>query len=326
MKQIVSFIFGLLVVSACVPSKKYNELLESQQKCADELAKYKSMAIENEGKAKDLQTAFDLAQKDVEALKKDTAALGQKYRLLQMEYDKANALNEVLESKFNNLRSTGTKQIAGLQSDIEEKALEIQRKEKALRALEAKLNKKETQLKARETRVNELEAMIASKDQAVKDLKDKITKALLGFEGKGLTIEEKNGKIYVRMDAKLLFPSGSTVVDSEGKKALVQLAKALEANEDWEIIVEGHTDTDQLKSPRHPKNNWELSVLRATAVVEIMLDNSKMNPKTLVAAGRSEYHPVDIDNKAKNRRIEVIISPNLEKLFKLLNNEKSKED
>lgn len=324
MKQFISLMLGLLILTACVPSKKYNELLESQQKCADELAKYKSMAIENEGKAKDLQTAYDIAKKDLERLKEDTATLGQKYRLLQMEYDKTNALNELLENKFKNLRSTGTKQIAGLQSDIEEKALEIQRKEKALRNLEARLNEKEQQLKEREARVNELEAIIASKDEAVQSLKAKIKQALLGFEGKGITVEEKNGKIYVRMDAKLLFPSGSTVVNSEGAKALVQLANALETNEDWEIIVEGHTDTDQLNSPRHPKNNWELSVLRATAVVEIMLDNSEIDPKTLVASGRSEYHPVDPNNKAKNRRIEVIISPNLEKLFSLLNNEPMK--
>ncbi len=170
----------------------------------------------------------------------------------------------------------------------------------------------------REERVTELEEMIKRKDDAMKQLKTRVSAALKGFENKGLTVVEKNGKIYVSLEAKLLFASGSTVVEPDGKKALVDLAKVLENEKDLEIIVEGHTDTDKLASPAHPKNNWELSVLRSTAVVEIMIGNSKMNPMQLMAAGRGEYHPVDVKDKAKNRRIEVIISPNLNELYQIL--------
>ena len=141
---------------------------------------------------------------------------------------------------------------------------------------------------------------------------------MLSFENKGLTVVEKNGKVYVSLEAKLLFNSGSTLVEPEGKKALIELAKVLEKETDLEIIVEGHTDVDKLTSASHPKSNWELSVLRATSVVEIMVANSKVNPALLMAAGRSEYHPVDPKDKAKNRRIEVIISPNLNALFELI--------
>jgi chemotaxis protein MotB len=156
------------------------------------------------------------------------------------------------------------------------------------------------------------------KDDAIKQLKTKVSNALKGFENKGLTVVEKNGEIYVSLEAKLLFASGSTVVETEGKKALVDLAKVLESEKDLEIVVEGHTDTDKLASASHPKSNWELSVLRATAVVEIMTANSKMSPAQLMAAGRGEFHPVDVKDKAKNRRIEIIISPNLEELFKMI--------
>ena len=149
-------------------------------------------------------------------------------------------------------------------------------------------------------------------------MKDKVAAALTGFTDKGLTVEQKNGKVYVSMEAKLLFPSGSTKVDSKGKEALVKLAKALEGVSDLEIVVEGHTDTDKMSSSSHPKNNWELSVLRATAVVEIMMANSTITPQILSASGRSEYHPVDPSDKAKNRRIEVIITPNLDELFKII--------
>lgn len=308
-----------LVMCSCVPSKKYNELLQSQQQCADELAKYKTLALDNEGKAKNLQAQYDEAAKDVAQLKQDTASMGEKFRLLQMDYDKAVALNQVYEDKLEKTRSTGARQVASLHNDLEERLVELQQKENALNTLKAELDEKTAQLKQREARVNELEAILAQKDKAVSDLKDKISKALLGFQGKGLTVQEKNGKIYVSLEAKLLFASGSTLVDGEGKKALVDLAQALESNSDWEVVVEGHTDTDPLKSANSPKDNWELSVLRATSVVKIMLENSHMDPKTLVASGRSEYYPVDPNDKSKNRRIEVIIAPKLDKLFELLN-------
>jgi len=120
------------------------------------------------------------------------------------------------------------------------------------------------------------------------------------------------------MCLQLLFSSGSTVVETEGKKALIDLAKVLETEKEVEIVVEGHTDTDKFTSSASPRNNWELSVLRSTAVVEIMTANSKMNPVQLMAAGRSEYIPVDVKDKAKNRRIEIIISPNLNELFEII--------
>jgi chemotaxis protein MotB len=121
------------------------------------------------------------------------------------------------------------------------------------------------------------------------------------------------------MEAKLLFASGSTLVEPNGKKALIELAKVLEQEKELEVIVEGHTDTDKLVSPNHPKSNWELSVLRATSVIDIILTNSKISPKQLIAAGRSEFHPVDVNDKAKNRRIEIIISPNLVELYDIIN-------
>lgn len=123
------------------------------------------------------------------------------------------------------------------------------------------------------------------------------------------------------MEAKLLFASGSTTVEPNGKNALIELAKVLEKESELEIIVEGHTDSDKINSPTHPSSNWELSVLRATSVIDIMLANSAMNPSQLMAAGRSEFHPVDPTDKSKNRRIEIIISPNLNELFEIISND-----
>jgi chemotaxis protein MotB len=120
------------------------------------------------------------------------------------------------------------------------------------------------------------------------------------------------------MESKLLFPSGSTAIDPEGKKAIVELAKAIQDQGDLEIIVEGHTDTDQIRSNAIPRDNWELSVLRATAVVKMMTENSSIDPKRLSASGKSEYLPVDTNDKARNRRTEIILSPNLDELFQVI--------
>lgn len=318
MKKIIAIALLVSGFTSCVPAKKYNDLVEKEKTCSEELAKYKSMAIENEGKSKDLQVMVDQYKKDVSVLKKDTAELGQNLRFLQAQYDLMVAQNEAYEKKLDMQRMKGVKESASYQADIDAKNMELQRKEDALKALEAELMTKQQQLAEREERVNELEETLKRKDEAMKLLKNRVSQALKGFEGKGLTVIEKNGKIYVSLEAKLLFASGSTLVEAEGKKAIIDLAKVLENEKDLEIIVEGHTDTDKLQSSSHPKSNWELSVLRATAVVEIMTTNSKVNPAQLAASGRSEYHPVDPSDKAKNRRIEVIISPNLNELYKLL--------
>jgi chemotaxis protein MotB len=318
MKKLLSFATAAIIVFACVPAKKYNELVERERVCSEELAAYKNTAITNEGKAKDLQALYDQAKKDVTGFKKDTLKMGSDYRFLQAQYDLMVSQNEAYERKLDQMRLSGAKETAGYQADIESKNQELQRKEDALKSLENELISKQRLLEDRERRVNELEEAMQRKDDAMQALKTRVSAALKGFENKGLTVVEKNGKIYVSLEAKLLFASGSTTVEAEGKRALTDLAKVLESEKDLEIVVEGHTDTDKLAAASHPKSNWELSVLRATAVVELMLSNSKMSPKKVMAAGRGEFMPVDPKDKAKNRRIEIIISPNLEELFRML--------
>lgn len=318
MKLLVGIVASLLFVTACVPAKRYNELVEKEKQCSEELSKFKNSSLNFEADATDLKSRFDVLSNEVDHLKKDTTNLGQEHRVLLAKYNKMAAINETLETNYDKLRLSGARETATLQADLQQKQLELQKKEDALVALEKELLTKQMLLAEREQRVNELEKMISDKDKAVQELKDKVTNALKGFENKGLTIEEKNGKIYVSLEAKLLFASGSTKVEAGGQVALVDLAKVLESEQDLEIIVEGHTDTDKMASSNHPKNNWELSVLRSTSVIEIMLTNSNINPTQLMAAGRSEFIPVDVDDKAKNRRIEIIISPNLNELYELI--------
>jgi chemotaxis protein MotB len=187
-----------------------------------------------------------------------------------------------------------------------------------LNQLETALNTKEEELLEREAKLQELRVAISVKDSLMNALRQSVSDALLGFEGNGLTIEKRNGRVYVSMEAKLLFATGETAVDKKGQEVIIDLARALGNRDDLDIIVEGHTDSDEFQRSTFPRNNWDLSVLRATSVINIMLDNSDINPDMLVAAGRSQYMPVDPNNKAKNRRIEIILSPKLNELLEMV--------
>jgi chemotaxis protein MotB len=314
----LSYLIILVVLASCVPAKKYQELEAKYKQCQEDEANYKSKAIDFENKMKELEVELEVMKTDMAKMKEDTTALGNKYRMLQVEYDRVNETNQALEEKYAKLMKSGSKETAKLINDLEGTRVELQKKEDRLNQLEKELDAREIALNEKEARINELESIIETQQKAFRDLKEKIANALRGFEDKGISVVEKDGKIYVSMEAKLLFASGSTAVGSEGKAVLIDLAKVLESQKDIDIIVEGHTDSDPLKSSAHPKDNWELSVLRATSVVKIMLANSEMDPLQITAAGRSEYHPVDPDDKSKNRRIEIIISPDLSELFDLI--------
>ena len=181
---------------------------------------------------------------------------------------------------------------------------------------------KESELASRSRTVNQLEEMLEKEKQALNDLKESLSDALLNFEGKGLTVEIRNGKVYISMENKLLFKSGQWDVEAQGKKAIKELAKVLEKNSDISILIEGHTDNIPYTNNGNVESNWDLSTKRATAVVEILLENSLILPQNLTAAGRSEFVPIASNNsaegRASNRRIDVVLSLSLDKISALL--------
>ena len=176
-------------------------------------------------------------------------------------------------------------------------------------------------LKEKQNRVDELEAILNRTDSSVNSLKKAVSDALVGFENNGLTITKKNGKVYVSMEEKLLFASGSTVVDKKGEDALKEIGKVLEKNKDINVLIEGHTDNVPIAGGTM-KDNWDLSVLRATSVVRILMKNASIDPTRLTPAGRGPYLPIDTGStpeaRRKNRRIEIILSPKLDELFKVI--------
>lgn len=332
MKNIQKTAFLSLIVTllfACVPAKKYEELKSKQQACAEENESLKLKNQELEEQNKEMLLTIENLKKQKTKLEADTLMLGQSLRQMTSNYDKINKTYQLLLDKNNELLAGSKSTTEKLMKELQKAQEDLQAHEDALRTLEGSLTKKEESLKkltaeleAREKRVNELEAMISRKDSLVTALKNKVKDALLGFENNGLTIEQKNGKVYVSLDESLLFSSGSYAVGAKGTEVLKKLAKVLEQNQEINVLVEGHTDNVPLKGKGDIEDNWDLSVKRATSVVKIITGSSKVNPKRLTAAGRSEYVPLDMSNTAegrkKNRRIEVILTPKLDELFELL--------
>ena len=287
--------FGVLL-SSCVSPKVYKDLESKYGVLKDE---NKQLAEENES----LLNAKNTAENELSQLR--------------------DAYN--LKASYEALEKNSSSAIAENVQKNKELLAQLEAKENALEAENARLEALKTELEARSNRVVELESMIAAKDAAMTELKNAISRALIDFEGKGLTVEQRDGKVYVSMENKLLFQSGSWAVGVEGKKAVKQLGSVLADNPDINVLIEGHTDNVPYSGNATLSGNWDLSTKRATAIVEILRENANINPESLTAAGRGEYAPIatneTAEGKAKNRRIEVILTPKLDEITKLLNKE-----
>jgi len=311
---------GLL--SGCVSMKSY-EALESER---DELREAQAAARLAQGDAeinrRELEGRVAVLEDARTELEADTAEMGRDLARNRQRIAELRELNDVLNEQSSDRLAKMITENEALLRNLASTREELQAQEDSLVALGADLEARRKELAARSARVEELEALLAARDAAATALRNRVAEALLGFKDKGLTVEQRDGKVYVSLEAKLLFPSGSTAINVEGRQALLDLAQVVAVQEDIEVIVEGHTDTDQIRSTGSiPRNNWELSVLRATAVVDLLTGDGEVSPSLLTASGRSEYHPVDAEDKAKNRRIEIVLAPDLGELFDLIRNE-----
>lgn len=305
--SIALLLFAL--TTSCVSKKIYNDL---ESKYADLKKENRSMADENTNllKAKNqleldgtaLKSELEKAKSDYAKLKSDYEASQNKFKVLQDSY-------AALEKNSNDALQSNMKKNRDLLEQLEAKG-------KALAIEQERLNKSAQ-------RLQELEDLIAAKEASMKKLKETLSKALNSFEGKGLTVEQKNGKVYVSMENKLLFNSGSWAVGAEGKKAVIEVGKVLGDNPDISVLIEGHTDDDAFTASGPIADNWDLSTKRATAIVAILSENKKINKQNLTAAGRGEFSPLasntTAEGKAKNRRIEIILTPRLDEIAEMLN-------
>ena len=296
-KQIVLFfLVSALSFTSCISTKVFNDLE----------ARYSEMKINSNALIKyqdSLQQAF--------------------YALDENWYETSDYLKRSRDSV-----SIGLEKISSLQEDYTSLAQNSEQKIGKSIARNNSLLKeiaiKESQLLTRSERVNQLEELMSQQKESLQLLKKSLSDALLNFEGNGLTVVQRDGKVYVSMENKLLFKSGSWEVGSEGKKALEQLGVVLAENPDIIVLIEGHTDNVPFSPKGALASNWDLSTKRATSMVNILLENKLILPQNLTAAGRGEFMPIAPNNtsagRTVNRRIEVILSPQWDEINALLNN------
>ncbi len=318
-----------LVFGSCVTPKIHNALIAENEAIKLSLNHQQKESLKLQSEVEELEGVISSLQAKIIHLRNDSTQNGAALIVLQNKHDALSESYDLLVSKNSReiaQKATETKQLL---EQLEQAQSSLFAKEDELSKLSASLESKEEELKsaqekldARSIRVAELESIINKKDSIVTVLKQSISKALIGLEGDGLTIEQRNGKVYISLEEALLFASGKYEVNSGGITALNKLASALASQKDLEILVEGHTDSIPLSGKGLVTNNWDLSVMRATNVVRVLTENPNLNPSQLTAAGRAEFMPIASNKKAEgrnaNRRIEMILSPNLDDLFKLL--------
>ena len=271
----------------------------------------------------ELTTAKNKLENDLASLQKAYEEAVSERDKLQQDYTAAQNNLKNLQASYDALEKNSNAAIKANLKKNRELLEQLEAKEKALAEENKRLQDIKKQLDSRSQRVDELERLVSAKDAAMKQLKDALSKALLDFEGKGLTVEERDGKVYVSMENKLLFGSGSWNLGQEGRKAVEQLGTVLAQNPDIAVLIEGHTDNVPFRGSGQISGNWDLSTKRATAIVNILKENDEISPENLTAAGRGEFAPVagndTSEGRAKNRRIEVILTPKLDEITKLLN-------
>lgn len=313
-----------LLLSGCVTKQKYNELQNQYKKCQDELTYVNSENVDFSNAKKQLTAQVESLTKESEQLKKDTLSLSRRLRQSERDLAKATKDYDDMLKDFTRLNAHNQNQMNDLMGNIDKYKDELDAKEKLLNAQQDSLNMAKADLAVKEARIQEMQDILNQKDAEVKALKDKVSAALKGFEGSGLNVYEKDGKVYVSMEDKLLFASGSWNINAEGLNAIKNLASVLENEKEIFVLIEGHTDNVPFRGNGQVKDNWDLSVMRATSVVKALLQNGNIAPVRLSASGRSEYLPIDSDNtseaRAKNRRTEIILTPNLDQLFQLIQN------
>jgi chemotaxis protein MotB len=310
--RLIIFFFPLILLSSCiVTKKKYDDLLAQKVRLEADLSDKSSQLNAS-------NASLDSLRKVLASLKIDTTNLGSQKRLSSARLAALEKEHSQLNNNYKNLMSNSGK----LNRDLTAQQEQLLAMQQHLEKTRKENDSLSVSLAERERKVQELEQVLANKDKAVQDLKNRISNALLNFKENDITVKVKNGKVYISLAEQLLFGSGSIEVDSKGVVALQQLARAIKDQKDINIMVEGHTDNVPVsKKSAYMQDNWDLSVMRATSITKI-LTKAGVSPQQVTASGKGEFSPLTPNdtapNKQKNRRTEIIITPNLDELFRIL--------
>jgi len=283
------FVGILVLVSSCVPTKKFNA-----------------------------------SQAQLQSARNDSASLAQKVSKLESDIVK---LKQQIADHEKTIDSK-SEEIDKLSKDISDLNREKVKLINDASSKQSLLNKNGQELLNQQKKLEQLQALMDQQKMAIEEIRKKMADALTGFKSNELTVSTKNGKVYVSLQENLLFPSGSAVVNPKGKEALSKLADVLNANPDITVDIEGHTDSIPIRGKF--QDNWDLSLARAASIVRILTIDYKVSPERVIASGHSQYEPVQTNSTAEgralNRRTDIILSPKLDELFKLLQTSSAKAD
>ena len=316
---LVSTALLVLSLSSCLVSKKK---FDEQVALADKYKAEKNDCNDKLNTAnatiEDLNKQISNLNAEIQKWKDLNASLEEKNRKLNSLKNESDAICERVKEQLDKITNSSAAEKDKLMKQLAEK-------EKELMAKALELDKLGKELNDRDARLREMESLIARKDSAVRALKNKMLEALKGFNSGDLTVYEKDGKIYVALSDKLLFTSGSYAVEPRGKDALKKIAEVLNKQPDISIMVEGHTDNKPyISTTTGPVNsNWDLSVMRASSVTKLLVDENKLDAKRVTPAGRGEYFPIESnetpEGRSKNRRIDIVLEPDMKGIMKILN-------
>ena len=333
MNKPLSLIVILLSISvlSCVPASKYRELQNASRQNMMDRDDYKTENLTLSMQNRETATRIAALEAEMNRTKQDIA-------LAEIERNKAREELNTISDRYYALQNAQEDLVRGnltetkkLLAELQDAQDNLRQKEDIMRQLEhsmdlrkISLDELNLELEKKNARMAELEKVLDTQKKIVEDLKMKVSEALMGFENKGLTVTNRDGKVYLSLDEKLLFKSASWDIDANGRNALKKLAAVLERNPGIQITIEGHTDNVPYRpGSGNLSDNWDLSVKRATTVVRTLLEGSKINPSRLTASGRSEFVPVETGDtpeaRQKNRRTEIILTPDLTELYNLIN-------
>jgi chemotaxis protein MotB len=310
---------GVLAITffSCVPARQFEDMKKRESDCETENSKLKDDNQKLSTESTEMKSAASEMQKNLNQLAKDTTELGNANARMS-------ALYAELTKSYDRLLVNNEKLLAGNTEETRKLIDQLNKAQLDLQFREDKLKKDSVEITKTQARVDELESVLRKNDSTMEAIKTSVSNALRGYVNNGLTVHESKGRVYVSMEENLLFASGSTIVEKKGESALKDLAKVLSQNKDISILVEGHTDNVPISGtlPSGAKDNWELSVLRATSVVKIILADKSIEPTRVSAVGRGPFMPIDpastTEARKKNRRTEIILSPKLDELLKTL--------
>ena len=334
-KLLAILLISTIGFTSCVSSKKYKDLLGKRESIEQENSKLKDDNRNLRTSNNERASLIAKQEKQIANLAEDTTNLGRNYRSMQGRYKGLNKNYQDLLAQNQSLIKGNQRETKKILAQLQKSQADLIKREDSLAVLETEFNKRKNELdvlseemaamqerlRQKELAYNALNDEVKRKDSAMMALRNSVADALVGFEDQGLTVTTRNGRVYVSMDNKLMFASGSFNVNSNGKKALNKLANVLKDKQDINILVEGHTDSIPYRGSGNLNDNWDLSSKRATSIVRILTDGN-IDPKKITAAGRGEFNPIasnaTVEGRAKNRRTEIILMPDLSNLYNMV--------